>query len=312
MIRLIVIAGPTAVGKTEYSIRLAQDLGGEIISADSMQIYEHMDIGSAKPSAEELAAVRHHLIGEIDPRRSFSAADYSALARERIAEVSSRGRLPILCGGTGLYINSVIYDMDFSSPEGDEEYRRELLERCGSAEALHARLAALDPGAAAQIHPNNVKRVLRAVERLEKGEGRLRPFSESFRPSASYEPVLIGLTRDREELYSRCDRRVELMLEAGLEDEVRGLLDMGLSGDEISMKGIGYKEVIACLREGRPASDAAEQIKLNTRHLAKRQYTWLRRIEGMRWFTLRGSGFDEDTYGEIRRYASAEDPEQDR
>ena len=311
MIRLIVIAGPTAVGKTEYSLRLAEDLGGEIVSADSMQIYRYMDIGSAKPSPEELSAVRHHLIGEIDPRESFSAADYSALARERIADISARGRVPILCGGTGLYVNSIIYDMDYSSPEGDEAYRRELLERFGTPEALHARLAELDPAAAAEIHPNNVKRVLRAVERLEKGEGTLRPFRGSFRPSELYDPVLIGLTRDREELYRRCDMRVDAMLAAGLEEEVRSLLAMGLTEDDISMKGIGYKEVIACLREGRPASDAAPAIKLNTRHLAKRQFTWLKRIEGMRWFTLRGSGFDAETYGEIRRYASDEDTKQD-
>ncbi|MBQ4505741.1 MAG: tRNA (adenosine(37)-N6)-dimethylallyltransferase MiaA [Firmicutes bacterium] len=309
MIKIVVICGPTAVGKTEYSIRLAEALDAEIVSADSMQIYKYMDIGSAKPSAEELARVRHHLIGEIDPRESFSAADYQRLASERIRDIASRGKLPVLCGGTGLYINSIVCDMDFSSPEGSGEYRDGLLREYGP-EGLYERLRELDPHAADEIHPNNVKRLVRAVERLEKGEGSIRDFKSTLRPSKEFAPVMIGLSRGREELYERCDARVDEMFALGLEDELRSLLDMGLGRDDISMKGIGYKEIIECMDAGRPAREAAEKIKLNTRHLAKRQFTWLRRFEDMRWIGLSGPAFEEDKLQQMIRYAS-EDTQQD-
>ncbi len=303
MIKVVFLAGPTASGKTEYAVKLARDLGGEIVSADSMQIYKYMDIGSAKPTPEERAAARHWLVDEVDPRSPFSVYMYQQRARECIQEIASRGLLPIVCGGTGLYLSSLIYDMDFSAPGGSAGRREAIMNRDnGSARELHERLARLDPEAAAQIHPNNVKRVVRALERLEGGEERISRFSGVTALYPGYDPVLAVLSRSREELYERIDRRVDRLMEAGLADEVRSLMAMGFTSDDIAMKGIGYKELIDAFNAGTSLSDAAEVIKLNTRHYAKRQLTWLRSYPFAEWFTVTGAGIDKAAYEKLLGY----------
>jgi len=288
MNKILVLAGPTAVGKTEYSIRLAKALDGEIISADSMQIYEGMDIGSAKPSAAELAMVPHHLIGEIDPRRAFSAAEYQILARQYIREVQKRGKLPIIAGGTGLYVNSLLYDMDFSVLPRQEGFREQLEEEAKreGPEVLHRRLEALDPEAAARIHPNNIKKVIRAIEVCQASGESFPEFEASFKKTKEYDVILIGLERERQELYGRIERRVDALMEQGLEQEVSHLLEKGLQISDISMKGIGYKEIISYLQGEYDREEAIRLIKQNTRRYAKRQMTWFRRYPDMKWFLL--------------------------
>ena len=286
MIKTVFVVGPTASGKTEYAIRLAEDINGEIVSADSMQIYKYMDIGSAKPSVEELARVKHWLIGEIDPRTPFNVSDYQKLALEYIQNIAARGKTPIVCGGTGLYVNSLIYKMDFEAPEGDEEFRQRILaEEDGDPEKLHKRLESLDPDAAEAIHPNNVKRTLRAIERLEKGEGRLAEFAKATQPSDIIDPVMLGMDLPRDVLYDRINRRVDLLFERGLAQEVRSLMDMGFTSADVAMKGIGYKEIIDVLSQGKDAIEAADTIKANTRHYARRQLIWFRRYKQIKWIS---------------------------
>jgi tRNA dimethylallyltransferase len=285
--RIIVIAGPTAVGKTEYAIRAAQDFNGEIVSADSMQLYKFMDIGSAKPTADERSAAKHYLVDEIDPREDFSVAEYSKLAKGYIEKIFAEGKLPVISGGTGLYINSLIYDMDFSSVPQDAEERsrlRAVLDENGP-EYLHNMLREIDPNAAARIHPNNTKKVIRAIEAAKSGSP-IPDFEQSFKKTKDYEYLLIGLNRERQELYERINLRVDMMLEAGLENEIKELMRMGLDSDNISMKGIGYKEMIAAFNGEYGFDEAAELIKRSSRRYAKRQLTWLRRYPDMHWFDL--------------------------
>lgn len=286
MIRTVFVVGPTASGKTEYAIRLAEKHDGEIVSADSMQIYRYMDIGSAKPTAEERARAKHWLVDEIDPRTPFSVAQYQQLAISYIQDIASRNKLPIVCGGTGLYVNSLIYKMDFSAPEGDDSYRQRIAaEEEGDAERIHERLRRLDPDAAAEIHVNNVKRALRAIERLENGENKLARFADATVPSDIIEPVMYGLDIDRPVLYDRINRRVDRLFEMGLEDEVRRLMAMGFTTRDVAMKGIGYKEIIEAIENGLPAISAAETIKANTRHYARRQLIWFRRYPQIHWLS---------------------------
>ena len=287
MIKTYFVVGPTASGKTEYAIGLAEKLGGEIVSADSMQIYKYMDIGSAKPTAEERARAKHWLVDEIDPRTPFSVADYQQLALSCIKDIDARGKVPIVCGGTGLYVNSLVYRMDFSAPEGDDAYRQQVFEEEDKdPEKLHARLRKLDPDAAEEIHVNNVKRVLRAIERLEKGEGKLARFADSTEPSDIIEPVMYGLDMDRARLYERINSRVDRLFEMGLEDEVRKLMDMGFTSSDVAMKGIGYKEIIDAIKSGLTAESAKDTIKANTRHYARRQLIWFRRYPQIEWIRV--------------------------
>jgi len=291
---VLVICGPTAVGKTKYAIKAAQHFDGEIVSCDSMQIYKYMDIGSAKPTHEELKAARHHLVDFADPREPFSVADYQKLAREAIDDIASRDKLPIVCGGTGLYLNSILYDMDFAKAGADSEYRQSLentAEEQGS-EALHDMLKEIDPSAAEEIHPNNKKRLIRALERLHQGEGRLQPFAQSISEWEGHDFVLTGLTMERQELYDRINERVLGLVESGLAAEVRKLMNMGLTADDISMKGIGYKETIDYLEDRISLEDAVIEVQKNTRHYAKRQLTWFKRYDKIDWYdiTLNGGG----------------------
>ena len=286
--RILVIAGPTAVGKTEYAIEAAKAFNGEIVSCDSMQLYRYMDIGSAKPSMEEREEAVHHLIDFLDPREDFSVARYQSLARDAIDDIMTRGRLPIISGGTGLYLNSILYDMDFASAGGDDVLREKLAAKAETEgpQAVHDMLREMDPEAADRIHPNNLKKVIRAIERLQAGEGKVRPFDRGVSENKAYEPLLVCLTRDRAELYDRIDRRVDLLIEQGLVDEVKSLTAMGLTADDISMKGIGYKEIIEYLDGKTTLEDAVQKIKKNTRHYAKRQLTWFRRYATINMFDL--------------------------
>lgn len=290
-IRILVIAGPTAVGKSEFALHAAQRYDGEIVSCDSMQLYRYMDIGSAKPTPEERALVPHHLVDCIDPLApdgDFTAAKYAALAREAIEDIHSRGRLPIVCGGTGLYLNAILYDMDFGGSAADPALREELetLAQREGSEALHRMLFEKDPAAAQRIHPNNTKKIIRALERLAGGEGTVLPFQEVRKKNPLYDPLQLCLTRDRAELYERINARVLKMIEAGLVDEVRGLQERGLSDQHIAMLGIGYKEILPFLCGETTLDEAIEKIQKNTRHLAKRQLTWFRRYDTMFWLNL--------------------------
>lgn len=299
---IIIVAGPTAVGKTKYAIEIAKAFNGEIISSDSMQLYKFMDIGSAKPTEEEQAQVKHYLVDEIDPREPFSVAEYQKRAKAAIEKVFAKGKTPVISGGTGLYVNSLIYDMDFSLPPVGNDYRDSLekLAQEHGKDYIHRLLEEKDSEAAARIHPNNLKKVIRALEVAEHSHEGIRPFEQSFAATKDYGYKLIGLCRQREELYERINLRVDLLMEAGLKEEIRKLLDMGLTSENISMKGIGYKEIIGFFNGEYDLEHAVYLVKRNTRHYAKRQMTWFRRYgEEIKWFNLSEYQNDEEAIKEI-------------
>lgn len=278
--KILVIGGPTAVGKTELSIELAKRLNGEIISADSMQIYKYMDIGSAKVSKEEMNGVVHHLIDVVDPSENFSVADYKEQGEKAIKEIISRGKLPIVVGGTGLYINSLTCNMNFTEAEKDEEYRKDLdkLANEHGNNYIHEMLKDIDPISYKEIHANNRKRVIRALE-VYKLTG--RPFSsynagEDFYKS-EYDVHYYVLTMDREKLYERINLRVDIMMEKGLLEECIKLKEMGYTSSMQSMQGIGYKEILYYLEGDVKLQEAINMIKQGSRNYAKRQLTWFRR-----------------------------------
>ena len=292
--QIIIIVGPTAVGKTKYAIEAAKALDGEIISSDSMQLYKFMDIGSAKPTPEEQAQVQHYLVDEIDPREPFSVAEYQKRAKAAIEEIFAKGKTPIISGGTGLYVNSLIYDMDFSAPPADKGYRQEL-EKLAEEKGnmfLYEMLQEKDPESAKRIHFNNTKKIIRALEVVEQSGSGIKDFEESFVKTKDYSYKLIGLTRDREELYNRIDMRVDILMDMGLLDEIKGLLDMGLNADNISMKGIGYKEIIGYMNGEYDLEEAVYLVKRNSRRYAKRQMTWFRRYDDIQWLNI--SEFKDD------------------
>ncbi len=283
---LIVLTGPTAAGKTALSVRLAKALGGEIISADSMQVYRHMDIGSAKISPAGQDGVPHHLIDILEPEEAFNVVRFQKLAKEAVSDILSRRRLPILVGGTGFYIQSVLYDVDFTETREDAGFRTamEELARREGPEALHERLRAADPEAAARIHANNVKRVVRALEYHERTGEKISEHNETQRRNpAAYRFRYFVLTDDRARLYARIDRRVDEMMEDGLLEEVRALQKRGLRADAVSMQGLGYKELLAFLDGAYDLERAVYLIKRNTRHFAKRQLTWFKREKDVIW-----------------------------
>ena len=284
--RIVVIAGPTAAGKTEIAIRVAEAVSGDIVSCDSMQIYKYMDIGSAKPTPEERARAKHYLVDEIDPSDEFSVAKYQKLAKSYIRKILDEERVPIVEGGTGLYLNSLLFDMDFPGEGKNKKFRDDLFEEAklfGNM-FVYDKLKAIDPEAAERIHPNNLIRVVKALEAASTGSS-MGDFNK-FKPTRDYETLMFCVTRDRDELYDRINRRVDIMVEAGLFDEVRGLLERGMTEDDISMKGIGYKEVLAYFDGVYSYEEAIERIKLNTRHLAKRQEAWFKRYSDMVWINL--------------------------
>ena len=281
------VVGPTASGKTAAAVELAQQLDGEVVSADSMAIYRGMDIGTAKPTAEEMRGVPHHMLDCVDPARPYSVSEYKYDAQRCIADILARGRTPIVCGGTGLYVNALIYPLDFTAVKSNDAVRAKW--EAYAAEhgnvALHEQLRRVDAPSADAIHPNNVRRVIRALEIYEcTGVAKSAQASLERPAELPYEPVLMGITMERAALYDRCDKRVEEMLRRGLLVEVEQLLRGGLSPGAQSMQGIGYKELAAAILGNTTMEEAVELIRRNTRHLAKRQLTWFRANDKIRWF----------------------------
>ena len=285
MAKLLVICGPTASGKTALAVALAKETGGEVVSADSMQIYRRMDIGTAKPTAEEMDGVPHHMLDVADPGEDYSVARYVEEAAACVEDILTRGKLPIVAGGTGMYIDSLLAGREFAAFTG--QWRQKLQDRAereGIA-ALYRELEQVDPQRAAKLHLADEKRIIRALEVWhETGE----TITEHDRRTAAlpprYEAVRIGLTfADRADMWDRIDRRVDQMMAAGLVEEVEGLLSSGVPERCTAMQAIGYKEMAAALREGRPVGEAAEEIKLRSRQYAKRQLTWFRREPSVRW-----------------------------
>lgn len=283
---LLILTGPTAVGKTALSIGLAKALDGEIISVDSMQVYRHMDIGTAKIKPEEMQGVRHHLIDELEPWEEFNVAVFQKRCLECMEEIYSRRKLPILVGGTGFYIQSVLYGVDFTETEADTAYREQLAERarCEGVEVLHQELAGVDEQAAKEIHPNNVKRVIRALEYYKQtGERISEHNAKQQEKEAEYQFRYYVLSLPREILYQRINERVDKMQAEGLVEEVKALLAMGCSKEMVAMQGLGYKEIIDALEGRDTLENAFLRIKQETRHFAKRQFTWFRRERDVTW-----------------------------
>ena len=304
-IPVIAIAGPTASGKSSLALQLCKDLNGELISCDSMQIYRGMDIGTAKPTKKEMEEVPHHLIDICDPDTDFSAAAFAELAKKAIEDVYARGKMPILCGGTGLYLDSVLRGVDFGEMEPDLALRAELLEFAEKegAEALHARLREIDPEAAEAIHPNNVKRVARALEICKlSGMTKTEWDKNAIRNESPYNACMIALDyKNRDNLYIRIHMRVDEMFRMGLEEEARILFEKGYLTPETTAGGaIGYKEILGYLNGEMTKGEAADAIKIATRHYAKRQLTWLRRNPSVHWLYP-----DDDRYEDDRDFVSA-------
>lgn len=297
--KLIMIAGPTAVGKTKLSIDIAKKFDGEIICADSMQIYKHMNIGTAKVSKEETEGIRHHMVDIISPFEPFTVSDYAKMTEKIIDDCYERGKTPIMVGGTGLYFNSLIYDMDFgahqnvsNNNDGESENNHlrvelEELARTYGTKAVHNILKELDEDAALRIHENNLRRVIRGIEILKSAgkSSKLSDFSKDPLPRG-YDIELICLNMDRALLYERINKRVDMMIDMGLVEEVRALVDSGLDSSYQSMKGIGYKEILEFLEGKVQLDEAIESIKQNSRRYAKRQITWFKRYDFARWIDV--------------------------
>ena len=286
---LLIIAGPTATGKSAAAAELAIRMNGAVISADSMQVYRGMDIGSAKVTEEEMRGVPHYLIDCVDPYESWNVVRFQQKAREAVREIAESGRLPILCGGTGFYIQALLYDVDFTEMEENTALRESLQKIAAERgpDALHAMLAEKDPASAAAIHPGNVKRVIRALE-FAGGTGQsIAAHNMAQREKeAAYGAVFFVLTMDRKKLYGLIDRRVDMMMEKGLLGEVSALRDAGIQRDSTAMQGIGYKQLYGYLEGEYSLDEAVRLIKRDTRHFAKRQLTWFRREKDVRWVDI--------------------------
>ncbi len=305
MNRVIIIVGPTASGKTSLSIELAKRMDGEIISADSMQIYKYMDVGTAKPTKEEMQGIKHYLIDEVLPSEDFNVVRFKELAEKYIEKILEMGKQPIVAGGTGLYISSLINNINFSESESDWELRETLKNEADELgpEYLHKKLQEVDPASAMNIHPNNIKRVIRALEVYYQTQKPISYHNEISRTiPPKYEFILIGLTMDRQVLYERINKRVDIMIQNGLVDEVNKLVNLGYADSIISMQGIGYKEILEFLRNNITLEQAIENIKQGTRRYAKRQITWFKRITGIRWFNIDNSGNNTNVFNEIFEY----------
>ena len=278
--KLIILAGPTASGKTSVSIDLAKRLGGEIISADSMQVYKYMDVGTAKISVEEMQGVKHHLIDVLDPKEDFNIVKFQNMVKCSIEEIVKNGHIPILVGGTGFYIQSIIYDIDFNTEDDNSSVRKKLEEEYDTlgADFMYEKLKKIDSVSAGIIHKNNKKRIIRAIEFFLINNEPISSHNEVQRKKNSpYDYRFFVLNPPRDILYERINKRVNIMVENGLVDEVKKLREMGLSMENISMQGIGYKEIIEYLNGEVSLESAIENIKQNTRHMAKRQVTWFKR-----------------------------------
>ncbi|MCT4585440.1 MAG: tRNA (adenosine(37)-N6)-dimethylallyltransferase MiaA [Peptostreptococcaceae bacterium] len=307
-IPVIILTGPTAVGKTKLSVELAKELNAHIISSDSMQIYKHMDIGTAKVTKEEMDGIKHYMIDEVMPDEEFSVSKFQKKTMEYIRKIHNEGKIPILTGGTGLYLNSIIYDMDFSKTKGDNTLRLKLqneYEEHGK-DYLYDKLLKLDKESAQNIHKNNVKRVIRALEIALNGEKK-GDFSKDLKLNSEIEPILIILNRNREVLYQRINKRVDIMIEQGLLDEVKTLVNMGYNKNMVSMKAIGYKEIMEYLDDEITYEDAIDKIKRESRRYAKRQITWFKRYNDACFIDIDDIDFDElknNIIKEIKAYYS--------
>ncbi|MDY6904838.1 MAG: tRNA (adenosine(37)-N6)-dimethylallyltransferase MiaA [Thermodesulfobacteriota bacterium] len=303
--KVIVICGPTGVGKTEWAVRLGSELSGEIVSADSMQIYRYMDIGTAKPTPEEMRQLPHHMIDIVDPDADFSAGQYARMAREKIDKLHERRILPLIVGGTGLYIKACLHGLFRERSVNDEVLKRLTREaEQNGAERLHGRLQACDPEAARRINPRDVFRIVRALEVYETTGKPLSVHQKAHQFTGSrYDALKLCLYTEREFLYDRINRRVDAMMAAGLVDEVRGLLAMGYAGDLKSMQAIGYRHVVSCLTGQWSWEEALGTLKRDTRRYAKRQLTWFRADPGIKWIDKTG-GMDK-IRSVIRRFVEA-------
>lgn len=294
---LIILTGPTAAGKTKLSIALAKAVDGEIISADSMQVYRRMNIGSAKISPEEMQGVKHYLVDILEPTEDFNIVLFQKYAKQAIAEIYQKGKIPIIVGGTGFYIQSVLYDIDFQESGEDTALRAKLeqLAQEKGAAYLHDLLMKCDPKAAQEIHANNIKRVIRAIEFYRQTGQRISDHNETEREKQSaYDSYYFVLTDEREKLYEKIDQRVDMMIEAGLVDEVKQLMETGCKRDSTAMQGLGYKEIISYLTGEISLEEAIYIIKRDTRHFAKRQLTWFRRERNVIWINKAEFAYDDE------------------
>jgi tRNA dimethylallyltransferase len=302
---MVILTGPTAVGKTALSIELAKKINGCIISADSMQVYRHMDIGSAKVTPEEMQGVRHYLIDELSPTEEFNIVLFQQMAKKALEEIYENGHIPIIAGGTGFYIQALLYDIDFEDQDADMDYRRSLEEyaKGHGAHALHERLKDIDPVSYETIHENNVKRTIRALEFFEKTKTPISEHNEAEREKQSpYNFAYFVLTDERKRLYERIDRRVDMMMEQGLVAEVQKLKEIGCSRQMVSMQGLGYKEILDYLDNKISLEEAVYIIKRETRHFAKRQLTWFRREREVIWLDKQQYRYeDERILADMRR-----------
>lgn len=294
---LVILTGPTAVGKTKLSVELAKRINGEIISADSMQVYRGMDIGSAKVTKEEMQGIPHYLIDEFDPSEEFHVVKFQEYARRYIREICQKGKIPILIGGTGFYIQAVLYDIDFTENGSDTSYRemlQEMAEKEGAG-VLHEMLRQVDPSSAEAIHANNVKRVIRALEFYHETGQKISEHNEEERQKKSpYRYAYFVLNDDRQKIYKNIELRVDLMLKQGLVDEVRTLQEQGCTRDMVSMQGLGYKEILDYLSGAITLEEAIQILKRDTRHFAKRQLTWFRRERDVIWVNKDQFGYEEE------------------
>jgi tRNA dimethylallyltransferase len=285
--KVIVICGPTGIGKTAVGIELAEKLGGEIISADSMQIYRHMDIGTAKPTPEELTQIAHHMIDIVDPDEDYDAVQFSKQARDRIAEIVNRGRIPFIVGGTGLYIKALLHGL-FESKPVDPQIRNRLKQEAeeNGSDFLFERLKKVDPAAAGRIHPNDSYRIIRALETIESSGKTISEYHQNHDfADDPFSALQIGLQLDRQNLYARIDNRVELMIAAGLVEEVTKLLEMGYPAELKSMQSIGYRHVVEFLKENLSWDECVRTLQRDTRRFAKRQFTWFGADPAISWHT---------------------------
>ena len=293
---LIILSGPTAVGKTALSIELAKRVNGAIISADSMQVYKYMDIGSAKIMPEEMDGVKHYLIDELNPEDEFNIVVFQQKAKAALKEIYANGQIPIIAGGTGFYIQALLYDIDFDNQDCNEQYRAELeqIAKEQGNDVLHAKLQEIDPVSAEKIHANNVKRVIRALEFYHLTGKPISEHNETEQQKESpYNFAYFVLTDERVNLYKRIDMRVDIMLKNGLIDEVKSLKDMGYHRDMVSMQGLGYKEILDYLDGKFTLEEAVYILKRETRHFAKRQLTWFRREREVIWIDKQNYDYNE-------------------
>ena len=298
---LIIITGPTAVGKTALAIDLAKKIDGEIISADSIQVYKYMNIGSAKVLPSETGGIKHHLIDILNPDEDFNVYIFQQMAKKCIDEIYKKGKIPIIVGGTGFYIQSVLYDIEFDVTDENHEYRKELEQLAADKgnEYIHNMLKCVDPKAAEDIHFNNTKRIIRALEYFYETGKRISEHNEIQRKNESpYKFVYFVLNDDREALYYRINKRVDNMIDDGLFDEVKTILDLGYDENLTSMQGIGYKEMIQCVKGNLSIEEAAYQIKLNTRHFAKRQLTWFKREKDVTMININDYAYNNQKIAE--------------